>query len=188
MYAFISVAGWCVCCQCLPHARRLFFLSFPSLSLSAPPLPPPPSICAYPCYAHTHVHVHSGLLPPRTVLCMLRFAQRAVSASQAQWCALTVWGFPDSPVSWERGGTSSSARRSRDAKTKEKKRQQQKKPGSGGRGGKGNAEDGHADVHGAVEFHEHGYLAGGENDYTIIVVRGRSWVLSATGAYDELSY
>ena len=78
-------------------------------------------------------------------------------------------------------------------KAQRKKRrnwQQQRGDGDGGDGD--NANDDNDDDDGGVkegcEFHEHGFLSSGENDYTIVVVPTGSWVFTATGTYDTFSY
>ena len=50
---------------------------------------------------------------------------------------------------------------------------------------KGDSGGGNADK--SCEFHEHGFLNSGENDYTIVVVPEACYVFTASGAYDTSS-
>jgi hypothetical protein len=63
-------------------------------------------------------HRWSGLLAPEQVASAVRCARRDVASGRAPWAALSLWGFPDSPVAWlpppgasppqERGGAAAS--------------------------------------------------------------------------------
>ncbi|GBG77691.1 hypothetical protein CBR_g24137 [Chara braunii] len=79
----------------------------------------------------------TGMFTPAQVAAFLERARSFVRSGRAPWCAFSVWGFADSPVSWD----------------------------------------------GA----EHGYLLGGENDYTFLLFPNDKYIrFSAAGGYDAL--
>ena len=125
-----------------------------------------------------------GLLPPALPRACLARARAAVASGGAPWAALMVWGVPDAPVSWRRPPQRWQRRR-RAERTGQKAPAMPAAAPAAPAPAEAAAAAAAAAAPAVEEWEEHGFEAGGEHHFVLVVLPGdRYWAFVALGAHD----